>query len=153
MIFFLVPNYYIWFTTLYFCISFDSKIPENSCSFGFYNWFSFVFIPFFPFQFSIILTHFSMKTMFNFILNYYITPSGLFTLGNAGGLSLEYERQKVSLSLRDSSQYSGLSQQCCSSSNFQLFLPFHQAFGTVPYAPTSIIIDTTFMFLIFFLVL
>ena len=62
---------------------------------------------------------------------YYFTPSEFFIL--AGGLSLEFEWQQVSLALQDSSKYSGWSQQCCSlhgldSSTdflfFQSFFPF-----------------------------
>ena len=49
-----------------------------------------------------------------------------FTSALADGLSLEFEWQQVSSSLQDFSQYSGLSQQCCSldglqpSSDFQV---------------------------------
>ena len=51
---------------------------------------------------------------------------GLFTSALVDGFSLESEWQQVSLSLQDSSQYSGRSQYCCRldglhpSANFQL---------------------------------
>ena len=54
------------------------------------------------------------------------TPLEFFILALADGLSLEFEWQQISWSLRDSSQYSGRSQKCYSleglhsSSNFQV---------------------------------
>ena len=53
-----------------------------------------------------------------------------FTLTLAGGLSLEFEWQRVSLSFPDSSQYPGRSQLCChldslyTSANFQVLQAF-----------------------------
>ena len=44
------------------------------------------------------------------ILLLLFTPLEFFTLAFADGLSLEFERQQVSSSLQDSSQYSGRSQ-------------------------------------------
>ena len=42
---FIVLNYYIWSIVLYFSISLDCKVPENSSFFGFCYWFWLVFIP------------------------------------------------------------------------------------------------------------
>ena len=58
----------------------------------------------------------------------------VFTPVLAGGLSLEFEWQQVSLGFQDSSQYSSRSQQCWSlkglpsSSDFQFLQSFFQAF-------------------------
>ena len=58
-----------------------------------------------------------------------------FTQAQAGGFSLGFEWQQVSSSLQDSSQYSGQSQQCCSSdslqpsSYFQILQSLYQSFG------------------------
>ena len=54
------------------------------------------------------------------------TPLEFFTPALADGLSLEFERQQVSSSLQDTSQYCGRSQKCChleglySAANFQV---------------------------------
>ena len=56
-----------------------------------------------------------------------ITPLDFFTSVLVDGFSLEFERQQVSSSHQDSSQYSGRSQQCCRldslylSAKFQVF--------------------------------
>ena len=96
-------------------------------------WWGFYYIAlFWAFFFSVSLIYF-LNVFFHLylLLSYSL---GVFTLPWAGELSLESERQQVSLSLQESSQYSGRSQQCCSldgldfSTNFHFLCPF-QTFG------------------------
>ena len=72
--------------------------------------------------------------LFSSVLNGQITRCECFTQATPGGISLESERQLVSSGLQDSSEYSHRFLQCYrldnsdSSSEFQLFQPFSQAF-------------------------
>ena len=85
-------------------------------------------------------------------LKYYFTLWEFFAPALADGLSLKFECQTVSLSLQDSSQYSGRSQQCCSwdslhsSSYFQVLQSLYQYFSNCTKAPITIGITVTFMF-------
>ena len=91
------------------------------------------------------------------ILSLLISPWAFFSSALTDGLSREFEWQQVSLSLQDSSQYSGRSQQCYTvwivstrpptskSSN-----PFNNPLVTVLKAPITIGIIITFMIHSFF---
>ena len=89
-----------------------------------------------------------------FTLGYYnnYTPCAFLTSVLTDGLSLESERQQVSLGLQDFSQYSGWSQQCCSldgffvSSDFQLFQFSFWNFVTVSIRSITIGIIVILMF-------
>ena len=86
------------------------------------------------------------------IIFYY--PWEFFTAELADGLSLEFEWQQVPSSLKDSSQYSGWSKQCCCLDCLSLSplfpSPFTNPLVTVPRAPIIIGITVTFMFHGFF---
>ena len=79
-----------------------------------------------------------------------------FTSVLADGFYLEFEWQKVSSSLQNSSQDSGRSKQCCHldslypSANFQVLQAFNNPFSIVPKAQITIGTIVTFMFHSFF---
>ena len=86
------------------------------------------------------------------VQNYYSTPWEFFSSVLADGLSLEFERQQISSSLQDFSQYSCRSPQYCSldclhsSSYFQVPKSFYQTLVSVPRPTMTIGIAVTFMF-------
>ena len=65
-----IPNDYS--IALYFAISFNIKNPENCSFFFFSNWFCLAFILFFPIQYSIVFTYFTLNAMFYFIMHCFI---------------------------------------------------------------------------------
>ena len=78
----------------------------------------------------IIISLFFILYLLFIIVIIIITPLEFFTSVLADGFSLEFEWQQVFSSLQDSSQDSGLSQQCCHldslylSANFQVLQAF-----------------------------
>ena len=97
-------------------------LPKGSDAFLIWQFYSFH-------CFSFPTFHYRQDAFFNAKFH----SSSFFPTALTNGLSLESEWQQVSSSLQDSSQYSDRSQQCCSldnsSSDFQLFQSFSQAFG------------------------
>ena len=89
------------------------------------------------------------------IINSYFNAKSFFTSALTGGLSLESERQEVSLSFQDSYKYSKLnSASVCKALSLPLIsnfssLPF-KSLRTVPSGSTKIGINVTVMFHCFF---